>query len=481
MKKRGFPASSVQPLINLWPQVAELLKVRPIEAVTIVEQIVKRRKLTLYVENADTGLWNTIRWGEKAKAMVDRLGCNDYAQKFFNDPSVAVDPEATAIRISPAGFNTILAEASEISLAQPDGMPSITAHAAAGSVQPKEEQERLEEEMERARSKTGKAIAQLIDYKYEIFARLICQAVMGIQEEGEQNPFYHPDEARDSDREIWGDLADAILTNLFKLSEDYERRKRKTSAERVDTLPIVQGDFIAARAWILQNFYPDRVHAMQFTERQLTHLIDTPSSYLTLMEPRFGDTIGFFCELVYHGIPLYELLPDGAIASSPISFAHEDYIYLSQKGRYFDWKGESCYPYWAKRYFIKREHLQYTIEMLVPMISHSPVVFWLLPAFGLRGAGYFLATTETIFGALIFLGYWSPRLGILGALGSIVTFIGTVTIIPFLPDAWAREAGGFPIMTLPLGFLMKDVLFLAASFYLLKQDLTRATNEIKRG
>ena len=123
---------------------------------------------------------------------------------------------------------------------------------------------------------------------------------------------------------------------------------------------------------------------------------------------------------------------------------------------------------------------QYTIEMLVPMISHSPVVFWLLPVFGVRGAGYFLATTETIFGALIFLGYWSPRLGILGALGSIVTFIGTTTIVPFLPDGWAQEAGGFPIMTLPLGFLMKDVLFLAASFYLLKQDLVRAAMDIER-
>jgi uncharacterized membrane protein YkgB len=98
---------------------------------------------------------------------------------------------------------------------------------------------------------------------------------------------------------------------------------------------------------------------------------------------------------------------------------------------------------------------QYTIETLVPLISHSPVVFWLLPAFGVRGAGYFLGTT-----------------------GSIVTFIGTTSIIPFLPDAWAREAGGFPIMTLPLGFLMKDVLFLAASFYLLKQDLTRAALDI---
>jgi uncharacterized membrane protein YkgB len=123
---------------------------------------------------------------------------------------------------------------------------------------------------------------------------------------------------------------------------------------------------------------------------------------------------------------------------------------------------------------------QYTVEMLVPLISHSPVVFWLLPAFGVRGAGYFLGTSETIFGSLIFLGYWSPRLGILGALGSIVTFVGTASIIPFLPDGWAHEAGGFPIMTLPLGFLMKDVLFLAASFYLLKQDLTRAAVQTTR-
>jgi uncharacterized membrane protein YkgB len=123
---------------------------------------------------------------------------------------------------------------------------------------------------------------------------------------------------------------------------------------------------------------------------------------------------------------------------------------------------------------------QYTAELLAPLISHSPVVLWLLPAFGVRGAGYFLGTTEMIFGSLIFLGYWRPKLGILGALGSIVTFIGTTSIIPFLPDAWAQEAGGFPIMTLPLGFLMKDILFLVASFYLLKQDLTRAALEISR-
>jgi uncharacterized membrane protein YkgB len=140
-------------------------------------------------------------------------------------------------------------------------------------------------------------------------------------------------------------------------------------------------------------------------------------------------------------------------------------------------RGAMVFTFFA---FSIQKWTQYTAEMLVPLISHSPIVFWLLPAFGVRGAGYFLGTTETIFGCLIFLGYWSPRLGILGALGSIVTFVGTTTIIPFLPDGWAAEAGGFPIMTLPLGFLMKDVLFLAASFYLLKQDVTRAAMEMKR-
>src|ERR1700759_4673161 len=66
---------------------------------------------------------------------------------------------------------------------------------------------------------------------------------------------------------------------------------------------------------------------------------------------------------------------------------------------------------------------QYTAEMLVPLISHSPVLFCVLPVFGVRGADYFLGTTETIFGCLIFLGYWSPKLGIMGALGSVITFI----------------------------------------------------------
>ena len=117
---------------------------------------------------------------------------------------------------------------------------------------------------------------------------------------------------------------------------------------------------------------------------------------------------------------------------------------------------------------------------ITPFIRHSPLVFWLIPAFGVRGASFFLGTTEGTFGTLIFLGFWNPWFGALGALGSIVTFLGTVSIIPFFPNAWATEAGGFPAMYLPVAFLVKDVLFLAVSIHLLKQDIKQAALETKR-
>jgi uncharacterized membrane protein YkgB len=72
-------------------------------------------------------------------------------------------------------------------------------------------------------------------------------------------------------------------------------------------------------------------------------------------------------------------------------------------------------------------------------------------------------------------------LGILGALSSCATFIGTVTIIPFMPDGWDASAGGFPAMTGNVPFLMKDVVLLAMSVYLLKQDLTRVSSSVKQG
>ncbi|WP_297296558.1 DUF417 family protein [uncultured Methylovirgula sp.] len=124
--------------------------------------------------------------------------------------------------------------------------------------------------------------------------------------------------------------------------------------------------------------------------------------------------------------------------------------------------------------FCYQKWYSFEAHQITPFIAHSPLVFWLIPAFGVRGAGFFLGTTEMIFGTLILLGFWNHKLGVLGAIGSIITFLGTVTIIPFLPNAWAREAGGFPAMYLPVAFLMKDVVMLAVSILLLRYDVEAA-------
>jgi len=122
----------------------------------------------------------------------------------------------------------------------------------------------------------------------------------------------------------------------------------------------------------------------------------------------------------------------------------------------------------------------YETQRLIPYISNGPLIFWLYPVFGVRGASWFLGSCEWTFGTLLFLGFWNKKLGILGALGSCATFVGTVTIIPFMPDGWDASAGGFPAMTGNVPFLMKDVALLAASFYLLKQDVLRVSNSAEQ-
>jgi uncharacterized membrane protein YkgB len=124
-------------------------------------------------------------------------------------------------------------------------------------------------------------------------------------------------------------------------------------------------------------------------------------------------------------------------------------------------------------FFGYQKWFSYEAQVLIPYISNGPLISWMYPVFGIRGACYFLGVSEWLFGVLLFLGFWNKTAGILGALGSCASFVSTVTILPFMPGAWAPSAGGFPAMTGTGAFLMKDVVLLTASFYLLKQDLLR--------
>ncbi len=126
-------------------------------------------------------------------------------------------------------------------------------------------------------------------------------------------------------------------------------------------------------------------------------------------------------------------------------------------------------------FFGYQKWFEYEAQALVPYISNGPLIFWMYPVFGIRGATWFLGVSEWLFGALLFWGFWNKTAGVLGALGGCASFVSTTTIIPFFPDGWAASAGGFPAMTENVAFLMKDFVLLAVSFYLLKQDLLRVS------
>src|ERR1700760_2876955 len=68
---------------------------------------------------------------------------------------------------------------------------------------------------------------------------------------------------------------------------------------------------------------------------------------------------------------------------------------------------------------------EYEAKVLIPYISNGPLISWMYPVFGTRGASWFLGVAEWAIGALLFLGFWNKQLGILGALGSCVTYLST--------------------------------------------------------
>lgn len=109
-------------------------------------------------------------------------------------------------------------------------------------------------------------------------------------------------------------------------------------------------------------------------------------------------------------------------------------------------------------------------EGIAPLIVNSPFTLW-LSVFGTVGSSIVVGIAEVTFGLLLAAGLWRPGsyLAIGGALGSIVTYLVTLSFLLTTPKMFAPD--GPPFLS-PLGqFLIKDIVLLAASALLLANDL----------
>lgn len=115
----------------------------------------------------------------------------------------------------------------------------------------------------------------------------------------------------------------------------------------------------------------------------------------------------------------------------------------------------------------------YEAQALQPLIGNSPILGWMHTVFGVQGASYALGVAEWSIGLGLVLGAWFARISVLASAGSVATYLTTLTLIFSTPGAWEASAGGFPAMGGATGFLLKDVVLLAASLVLLKHSLLR--------
>ena len=56
-------------------------------------------------------------------------------------------------------------------------------------------------------------------------------------------------------------------------------------------------------------------------------------------------------------------------------------------------------------FFGYQKWFEYEAQALIPFISNGPLISWLYPAFGVRGASWFLGVAEWTIGTLLFLGF----------------------------------------------------------------------------
>jgi uncharacterized membrane protein YkgB len=106
------------------------------------------------------------------------------------------------------------------------------------------------------------------------------------------------------------------------------------------------------------------------------------------------------------------------------------------------------------------------------LIASSPLTSWLYSVFSLQGASNFIGTVEIATAVALLLTPFNRVIGIVGSLGAIATFAVTSSLL-FTAPVWEASLGGFPALNVVPGqFLVKDLVLLAASIWLLGKALT---------
>ena len=114
-----------------------------------------------------------------------------------------------------------------------------------------------------------------------------------------------------------------------------------------------------------------------------------------------------------------------------------------------------------------------------PLVSHSPLMAWLLNFMSIRAVSDALGVIEIIAALLIASRHLSARAAQIGGLMGICMFLITLSFLLSTPGAWAPQLGGFPAPSGgalgPGQFILKDIVNLGVAIWVFGE----ATNALK--
>jgi uncharacterized membrane protein YkgB len=115
--------------------------------------------------------------------------------------------------------------------------------------------------------------------------------------------------------------------------------------------------------------------------------------------------------------------------------------------------------------------LEFEAEAIRPLIDNHPLMSWMYPAFGVRGASALIGVIELVSAALIAARRFAPQLSAIGSSFAAGIFVVTLSFLFTTPGALSpTNAMG--------GFLMKDLSLLGAALYTAAEALSAARSRL---
>jgi reactive chlorine resistance protein C len=111
-----------------------------------------------------------------------------------------------------------------------------------------------------------------------------------------------------------------------------------------------------------------------------------------------------------------------------------------------------------------------------PLLAHSPMMAWLLWAFGMQGASNLIGTIEIATALAIAARPFSARIAFYGSLMAVLTFVGTLSFLATTPKMFTWP-GGFLV---PNGFIFKDLSLLGFALLAAGEAWEAMANQKKR-